>query len=271
MTYLLGTSPAEIDRLRRQHETWKGLTESVWRLAGFGPGQTIVDLGCGPGFTTRDLAALVGTSGRVIGVDASATVAAAAREEAVRHGLSNVRIVTANAADADFSSERIDRIFARWLFCYLPDPAAVLGHVANSLSPGGAVAVIDYWNYLAIRTEPRSPLFERVFRAVYKSFADAGGSLDVAGALPRYCMDAGLVVRHIEPVSAVGRPGSPVWRWISEFQALYLVTLVDRGYLTRELAGDYVAWWNSLERSSDAFVFAPPMLAIVAVKAPRYS
>ena len=123
-------------------------------------------------------------------------------------------IVTANVGDADLSAEHIDGIFARWLFCYLPNPAAVLRHVANSLRPGGVVAVIDYWHYLAIRTEPRSPLFDDVFGAVYQSFADAGGSLDVAGALPRYCVDAGLAVRHVEPVSALGRPGSPVWNWI---------------------------------------------------------
>ena len=240
----------------------------MWRLAGFGPGQTIADLGCGPGFTTLDLVRLVGERGRVIGVDASATAAAAARDQAARQGVSNVHIVTANVGDADLSAEHIDGVFARWLFCYLPNPAAVLRHVANSVRPGGVVAVIDYWHYLAIRTEPRSPLFDDVFGAVYQSFADAGGSLDVAGALPRYCVDAGLAIRHIEPVSALGRPGSPVWNWISDFQTLYLATLVERGYLTREFADDYLAWWNGLETSPTAFVCAPPMLAIVAVKTP---
>jgi ubiquinone/menaquinone biosynthesis C-methylase UbiE len=266
MTYPLGSSAAEFERLRRQHETWRGPTEAVWRLAGFRSGQTIVDLGCGPGFTTLDLARLVGETGRVVGVDASATAASIARDETARLGLPNVRIEVANAGDVDLSSEQPDGVFARWLFCYLADPAAVLRRVAGSLRPGGVVAVIDYWHYLALRTEPQSPLFAKVFRAVYKSFSDAGGSLEVAGALPRYCVDAGLSVRHIEPVSAVGRPGSAVWAWISDFQTLYLPALVERGYLTRDAVDDYLTWWKDLEISAEAFVFAPPMLSIVGVK-----
>ncbi len=174
--------------------------------------------------------------------------------------------MTAAAGEVDLSSEQPDGIFARWLFCYLSDPAVVLRHVAGRLRSGGVVAVMDYWHYLAIRTEPPSPLFDTVFRAVYQSFGDAGGSLDVAGALPRHCEAAGLSVRHVEPVSAIGRPGSPVWAWIGDFQALYLPTLVERGYLTPDASADYLAWWNGLEGSTTAFVFAPPMLSVVAVK-----
>jgi len=266
MTYPLGASAAEFARLRRQHETWRGPTEAVWRLAGFEAGHSIVDLGCGPGFTAFDLARLVGERGRVLGVDASATAAAEARDAARRQDLPNVRIVTAAADEVDLSSEQPDGIFARWLFCYLSDPAVVLRHVAGRLRSGGVVAVMDYWHYLAIRTEPPSPLFDAVFQAVYQSFGDAGGSLDVAGALPRHCEAAGLSVRHVEPVSAIGRPGSPVWAWIGDFQALYLPTLVERGYLTPEASADYLAWWNGLEGSTTAFVFAPPMLSVVAVK-----
>jgi hypothetical protein len=105
-----------------------------------------------------------------------------------------------------------------------------------------------------------------VFRAVHRSFADAGGTLDVGADLPRYCVDAGLSVRHVEPIAAIGRPGSPVWSWISDFQALYIPALVARDYLTPADAEAYLAWWRTLELSETAFVFAPPMLAVVATK-----
>jgi ubiquinone/menaquinone biosynthesis C-methylase UbiE len=266
MTYPLGSSPAELDRLRRQHEIWDPATEAVLKLAGFGPGQTLVDLGCGPGLTTVDLARLVGERGRVVGIDASEAATTVARDEATRHGLSNIRIVAANAGDVDLSADQPDGVFSRWLFCYLSDPARVVQRIAAGLRPGGVVAVIDYWHYLAIRTEPRSSLFDAVFRAVYKSFADAGGSLDVGADLPRHFAAAGLSTRHVEPIAAIGRPGSPVWAWISDFQALYLPTLVARGYVTRAEADEYLAWWSSLEHSETAFVCAPPMLAVVGVK-----
>jgi ubiquinone/menaquinone biosynthesis C-methylase UbiE len=266
VAYPLGFSIAELSRLSRQHETWRASTEQVWRAARFGSNQTIVDLGCGPGFTTCDLARLVGPGGTVIGVDASPDAIASAHDRAAREGLTNVRFRTTNAGAVDLAADEPDGIFARWLFCYVSDPAAVIARAASSLRRGGTFAIIDYWNYLAITTEPRAPIFDRVFRAVYQSFADAGGSLDVAGALPAHLRRAGLSVSYVEPVAGVGRPGSPVWNWIADFQTLYLPALVERGYLTSDVVAEYLAWWTSMEGSEAALVFAPPMLSVVAVK-----
>lgn len=266
MTYPLGMSAAEIERLGRQHETWRAATEAVWRLAGFAPGQTIVDLGCGPGFTALDLAGLAGPSGRVVAVDASSTATGYLRERAGRRSVTNMEIVTADAVACDLAAWRPDAVFARWLFCYLPNAAVVADHLGSSLAPGAVVAVIDYWHYLAIRVEPQSATFTRVFRAVYDSFRDAGGSLDVAGGLTGLFSRAGFAVRHVEPLCQAGRPGSPIWTWISEFQAIYLPTLVERGYLTPGEVDDHTAWWGEQASRPEAFVFAPPMLAIVVEK-----
>jgi SAM-dependent methyltransferase len=259
-------SSAEIERLRRQHETWRDATEATWRAAGFGPGQTILDLGCGPGFTSRDLADLVGAAGRVVAVDASTTATDFLRLSADASSRPNLDVITADAGDVDLTRYTFDGVFARWLFCYLPNPIEVVRHVVSRLRPGGTVAVIDYWNYLAIRTEPPSPLFAKVFAAVHESFRDAGGSLDVGGVLPRQLSAVGLAVSHITPLSAVGRPGSPVWTWIADFQALYLPTLIERHYLSSATVGEYLDWWAKLQETPGAFVFAPPMLSVVASK-----
>jgi SAM-dependent methyltransferase len=264
--YLLGMAPAEIERLERQHVTWRRETERAWDRAGFREGQTIVDLGCGPGFTSLDLAARVGPAGRVIAVDASPVAAAHLREAAAAQGYGNLEIVTADVEHVDLRAWRPDGVFARWLFCYLPSPELVVSHVASALSSGGTAAIVDYWNYLAIRTEPDSALFRRVFGAVYRSFADAGGSLDIAGRLPDMFDANGLQVASIEPLCQTGRPGSPTWRWIDEFQALYLPTLVEKEMLTQDELDAYLTWWHALAASPHAFVFSPPMLAIVAAK-----
>jgi ubiquinone/menaquinone biosynthesis C-methylase UbiE len=274
-SYLLGMSPAEIDRLRRQHETWRGPTEAAWRMGGFDAGQTVVDLGSGPGFTTIGLARVVGPSGRVIAVDASTTASEWLRERARQEGLANVDVHTADVAACDVGAWKPNAVFARWLFSFLADPAAVIRRIAAGLEPGGVLVVMDYWNYRAIRTEPASPLFERVFESVYASFADAGGSLDVAGAVPAYCSAAGLAVRRIEPVCHLGRPGSPVWEWLSDFLTLYFPTLVKGGYLTRDDVEEYNGWWRKQSENPGAFVFAPPVLSVAAERIhprePRYS
>lgn len=206
--YLLGMSAAELGRLERQHNAWRDLTNRVYDLAQFDKGQSIIDLGCGPGFTSLDLADVVGKSGCVVAVDSSDTATMHLRDLADRRRLKNIAVVCADITSFDASPWKPDALFARWLFCFVNNPQEVVMRLASCLRPGGAFVVMDYWNYGAIRTEPPSPLFNRVFRAVCDSFAAAGGSLEVAGQLPAIFAAAGLTVTHVEPLCRVGRAGS---------------------------------------------------------------
>ena len=61
--YVLGTHDEEIERLGLQHRVWQQRAFEGWRSAGIGPGQTVLDVGCGPGYAALDLAELVGASG----------------------------------------------------------------------------------------------------------------------------------------------------------------------------------------------------------------
>jgi len=188
------------------------------------------------------------------------------RSAAEREGLSNLEVVTSDVVDVRLRQWRPDGVFARWLFCYLSNPEVVVERIASGMVSGSTVAVMDYWNYLAIRMEPTTDLFRKVFTAVYRSFADAGGSLDVAGRLPALLLASGLRVTHTEPLCQVGRPGSRVWQWVAEFQTLYLPTLVEKQYLTRTELESYAQWWRERERDDGTLLFAPPILCVVAVK-----
>ena len=61
--YLLGTDEEELRRLQAQHDTWHPETADLWERADFSAGQVILDLGCGPGFTSLELAERVGAEG----------------------------------------------------------------------------------------------------------------------------------------------------------------------------------------------------------------
>jgi hypothetical protein len=181
--------------------------------------------------------------------------------------VANIEIVTADVTTLDVSPWRPHAVFARWLFSFLPNPDAVIARLADAMPPGATIVVMDYWNYLAIKTEPASPIFERVFRAVHASFAAGGGSLDVGGTLPASLHACGMRVTRTAPHVQVGGPGSPAWRWLEEFQTGYLPSLVEKGQLSAEDLQQYQEWWAGLAANAGALLFTPPILSVVAVKA----
>lgn len=265
--YLLGMDPLEVERLGRQHESWRAHTEHLWRVAGIRAGETVIDLGSGPGFCSIDLARIVGPAGRVVAVDASERALLHLRQASEGAGLENIETLAADVGAFDPTIIRPDVVFARWLLSFLPEPEELVLRLGHALRPGGRLVVMDYWNYLAIRAEPHAPLFTRVFEAVHRSFADSGGSLEVAGRVPAAMLAAGLSPTNIEMLPQVGRPGNPAWRWLSDFQRLYLPSLVAKGYLSQAELGDHFDWWAEMERRDDAFFLGPPVLAIVGVRA----
>jgi ubiquinone/menaquinone biosynthesis C-methylase UbiE len=69
--YVLGTGDEELARLGLQHRAWRLRALAAWRAAEIGPGQTVLDVGCGPGYASLDLAEMVGPCGRVVALDKS--------------------------------------------------------------------------------------------------------------------------------------------------------------------------------------------------------
>src|SRR5262245_60894167 len=69
--YVLGTHDEEITRLALQHRAWRAQALAGWRHAGLTVGQTLLDIGCGPGYASLDLAEIVGPYGKIVAVDRS--------------------------------------------------------------------------------------------------------------------------------------------------------------------------------------------------------
>jgi SAM-dependent methyltransferase len=72
--YILGTDRDELRRLELQHEVWLADARAICTRAGFAPGHTLLDLGCGPGYASFELAHIVGPTGKIIARDKSAGV-----------------------------------------------------------------------------------------------------------------------------------------------------------------------------------------------------
>lgn len=264
--YILGTDRVELERLRSQHLAWAEPMAAILRSAGFGLGDRLLDLGSGPGYTTLDLAALVGERGRVIACDESAGFLAFLEAECERLGVTHVETREGAVEALELEPESLDGAYARWLFCWLEDPVGVLANVVRALRPGGAVAIQDYLDWGVLRILPVHPAVDRAVETCMRSWALGGGEIDVERVLLASAPELGLRVESLEPVARIGAVGSPEWRWIGGFFESYLPRLVERGLLTSEEHEACRAAWRACEAAGYGFVSTPTVGNLVLRK-----
>lgn len=264
--YVLGTNEAELERLGLQHRIWGAQAYSLWERSGFKPGQTILDVGCGPGFGAFDLAAIVGAAGRVIAVDSSQRFLTYLRSQCGARGVTNIDVRQADVAALDLPPGSIDGAYARWVLCFVPDPGAVIRGVARALRPGCAFAVQDYFNYGTLTLAPRSGAFDRVINAVCESWRAHGGDPDVVARVPALMAEAGLELRELRPHLRAARPHDQLWQWPTTFFRNFVPALVREGFLSAADQAAFEREWEARSRDPHGFFATPPVYDVIGVK-----
>lgn len=110
--------------------------------AGVGRGAEVVDIGCGCGGTTLDVAARVGPVGRVLAVDISTPMLRRAQERATAAGLTNVTCVNADASTYRFEAGAFDRIVSRFGVMFFRNAEAAFANMHGALREGGRMAFV---------------------------------------------------------------------------------------------------------------------------------
>ncbi len=105
------------------------------------PGDRVLDVGCGFGDTTQQLAALVGPGGEAVGVDVSEPFVAAAREEAEAAGVDMVRFLSGDVQVMDLG-DGFDYAFSRMGIMFFANPVQALRNVREALAPGGRFCAV---------------------------------------------------------------------------------------------------------------------------------
>ncbi|MCK9897965.1 methyltransferase domain-containing protein [Frankia sp. AgB32] len=252
--YALRISDAEVERYQLMARRAVRAEAEVWAECGIGPGARIVDLGCGPGAVSVEMARLVGAAGAVVGVDQDAPSLAAAEELGRRAGVGNVEWVHADAADTGLPSG-FDVVMVRHVLVHAGSQInAIIGHAIALLRPGGCLYVMD-GDAAALRFDPVDVDFADLYARYAEFHARAGKALALGPQLGSILRAAGLEVIHrhggYEVVSPVLGGGGP---WAARD------AMVAAGMATPD---DLARWQRAIER-----VAADPGSALFA---PRFA
>ena len=197
----------------RSHR-WRTVENSAaYLLPHLRPGVDLLDVGCGPGTITIDLAQRV-APGRVVGIDAAADAIDAARAAAREAGRRNLELATGDVYALDHADDSFDVVHAHQVLQHLADPVAALREMRRVCRPDGVVAARDSI-YRAMTWYPASPAPRPVARALLRGGRGqrrrARRRQPPAPLVPRGRVRRGrglghrLVLRHRRGAGVVGR------------------------------------------------------------------
>lgn len=189
--YALGSTDAEHARLMRQAACLAPVTERLFREAGIGSGQRVLDIGSGAGDVAMLVCRLVGPTGEVVGVERDSNSVVCAKARAQEAGMSNIRFVQAGIAEIA-ENALFDAAVGRLVLTWQPNPALALRQVASFVRPGGVVAFLESgWDPILSMLESL-PLWTAAANLICEVCHLSGADLQMGHALYEIFETAGL-------------------------------------------------------------------------------
>jgi len=172
-------------------------TRALFCRAGLHRGMHCLDVGCGRGDGTLQIARMVGPQGYVVGIDADEAQLAAVHSEAARERL-RAEFRTVNPAELDAESQ-YDLVCSRFFLAGVPEPAAVVERMLCATRPGGVLVVedIDVGGHFC---HPPCTGFDRYVELYGEVVRRAGGDPSIGLRLPAILHQAGVEDLHVEIV-----------------------------------------------------------------------
>jgi ubiquinone/menaquinone biosynthesis C-methylase UbiE len=214
--YTIARGTADADRLARMSSVMATSTLRFLQGVGLRAGASCLDVGCRDGQVTIDMARLVGTTGRVVGVDADDGALDIARRAAQDAGV-HTEFVHVDAARDGLPFADVDLVFSRLLLSHLVEPMAALRAMVSAVRPGGVVAVEDLFTP-TLHAEPRVTALEDLADVYSATVRFHGGDPAIGPRLGAHLGTAGLVDVHEETVEN---------RMTTTSQKMFLAELLD--------------------------------------------
>ncbi|OBF20585.1 methyltransferase type 11 [Mycobacterium kubicae] len=244
----------------RSHRQRTAQNSAAYLLPHLRPGLSLLDIGCGPGTITVDLAARI-APGVVTAVEQADDALALARAEAARQGVSNISFVTSDVHSLDFPDDTFDIVHAHQVLQHVADPVQALREMKRVCVPGGVVAARDA-DYAGFIWYPQLPALDRWLDLYQRAHRTNGGEPDAGRRLLSWALQAGF--DDVTPTGSLWCFATEQDRqWWGGMWADRIVQsdlsrqLVDSGLATETDLQDVAAAWRDWTAAADGWLAVP--------------
>jgi len=261
--YMIRGGTAGRDRLRVLHNASAAGTAALLDAVGVAPGMTCLDAGCGGGDVTLELAARVGPTGHVVGLDLDEEKLAVARAEAERAGVRHVEYVRGDLTAAALEPV-YDVVHARFLLTHLSDPVQGARLLAETVRPGGVLALMDI-DFSSIAVHPPRPAHARFVELYVATSRARGGDPYVGLRLGELLEAAGLEGVQVRAAQAAGRRSHGLEGDVKAIPALTMELIGDatvgEGVATAEIVQATLDGLRAIAADDTTLVLLPRTIA----------
>lgn len=242
------------DSVLRSHRWRTAENSAAYLLPLLAPGMDLLDVGCGPGTLTTDLAARV-APGRAIGVDLSAEVVAQASAHARGQGVDNVSFRVGDFRTTGLAAASFDVVHAHQVLQHLEDPVGALRAMAKLARPGGIVAARDA-DYSAMTWAPADDRLDRWLAVILEVTRRNGGEGNAGRYLLGWAQQAQMsVVSYTTSTWTFATPETRAWwadLWAERTVAsAFAEQAVAYGIATPKELAEMAQGWRSWAQHDD--------------------
>jgi ubiquinone/menaquinone biosynthesis C-methylase UbiE len=197
------------------------------------PGLKVLDVGCGTGAISKDIAMLIGETGHVTGIDNTEYFIESGKETYA--SVKNLELIHSDLFGFE-PEEKYDLIVSARVLQWLSNPVEALKKMYSLLKPGGVVSILDY-NHEALEWQPQPPPSMQRFYATFLRWrGDAGMNNHIAEDLPGYLEEAGFTSIETFGADEVYQKGEAnfvnkagIWAKVAQSKQM-----VEEGYINDE-------------------------------------